>query len=267
MTESLLRGLTDRSVVEGNQVIITNRGNLERLARLSQQFGVQTSQSKSELIAKSDIVILACKPKDAPEILTEAGPLTRPGQVIISVMAGISTDLIQSYVHPGVQVIRAMPNTSCAVGESATAMALGSSAGPDAAQVSRQILGAVGTVVEVPESLLDAVTGLSGTGPAYIYFMLEAMIEAGKAVGIPAETARDLCLQTLKGAAKMLDQTGEDPAVLRQKVTSPNGTTMAGIAVLTESGFTQSVVRAVGQATQRSREMGVAASTPRAVTG
>lgn len=267
MTESLLRGLTDRGVVEGQQVIITNRGNLERLTWLSQTFGVQTCQSKSELIHRSDIIVLACKPKDAPDLLAELGPLTRPGQVILSVMAGISTALIESYASPDLQVVRAMPNTSAAVGESATAMALGSSAGADAAQVSRQILGAVGTVVEVPESLLDAVTGLSGTGPAYIYFMLEAMIEAGKAVGIPAETARDLCLQTLKGAAKMLDQTGEDPAVLRQKVTSPNGTTMAGIAVLTETGFTQSVVWAVGRATQRSREMGVAASTPRAVTG
>jgi len=267
MTESLMRGLTDRGVVDGKQVIITNRGNRERLIWLAQQFGVETCESTRELIAQADILVLACKPKDAPELLAEVGPLTRPGQVILSVMAGISTALIESHVNASVQVIRAMPNTSAAVGESATAMSLGTSAGPNASLVCRQILGAVGLVVEVPESMLDAVTGLSGTGPAYIYFMLEAMIEAGKAVGIPASTARDLCLQTLKGAAKMLDQSGEEPVVLRQKVTSPNGTTMAGIAVLTESGFTQSVVRAVGRATQRSREMGAAASTPRSVMG
>lgn len=267
ISESLVRGMRDGGVVESRQLILTNRGNTDRLTCLAETYGVRVTTSKAEVVAAADVLVLACKPKDAPELLEEIGGLTRPGQVILSVLAGISTAFIESYLPEGVEVIRSMPNTSSQVGESATAISLGRSAGLDAALICRAILVAVGKVVEVPEHLLDAVTGLSGSGPAYFYFMIEAMIEAGKSVGLPADVSRDLAVQTIKGAARMLAETGEEPSVLRQKVTSPNGTTQAGLQVLNEAGFTQAVIKAVNRATQRSREMGVAAATPRTATG
>ncbi len=267
LTEAMVRGMTEGGIVNPAQLVVTNRANRERLNALHRTYGVRTSLSKAEVVQQADVLVVACKPKDAPDLLEEIGHVTRPGQVMLSVMAGVSTAYIESLVTGGVQVVRAMPNTSCQVGESATAIALGSGAGPEAALVCRAILGAVGQVVEVEEGLLDAVTGLSGSGPAYIYFMIEAMIEAGKSVGLPVEIARNLAVQTLKGAAKMLAETGEDPTTLRLKVTSPGGTTMAGIGVLNDCGFPQAVGRAITRATQRSREMGVAASSPRTATG
>lgn len=267
ISEAMIRGITEGGSVNPAQVVVTNRADRERLSALHQLYGVRTVAAGQLVVGQADILVVACKPKDAPDLLEAVGHLTRPGQVLLSVMAGVSTAYIESQVVGGVQVVRAMPNTSCQVGESATAMALGSGAGAEAALYCRAILGAVGQVVEVQESLIDAVTGLSGSGPAYIYFMIEAMIEAGKAVGLPGDVARDLSIQTLKGAARVLAETGEDPAVLRQKVTSPNGTTMAGIGVLNECGFSQAVVRAIARATQRSRELGVAASAPRTATG
>lgn len=267
MTEAMVRGLLDRGVVSPQQLLLTNHGNRERLSDLSRRYGVRTSHIKAEVVDHSDIIVAACKPKDAPGLMAEIGPRLRSGQVLLSVMAGISTAFLQSQAPAGVQVVRAMPNTSSLIGESATGMSLGAGTGPEAGGLCQAILGAVGTVVEVPEAMLDAVTGLSGTGPAYIYLMVEALIEAGKGVGIPADVARTLVMQTIKGAAQMLNETGEDPAVLRQKVTSPNGTTMAAMQVLGEAGFTQAMARAVARATQRSRELGAAASTPKRATG
>lgn len=267
ITEALIRGMTERGIVNPAQLLVTNRGNLERLAELRTKYGLRTTPEKAQVVREAEIVVVAPKPKDAPELMEELGELFRPGQILLSVMAGVSTAFLESCVPEGVQVVRAMPNTSCTVGESATAVALGACAGAEATRFCYAILGAVGHVALVPESQMDAVTGLSGSGPAYFYYMVEAMIEAGKAVGIPYEVARALVLQTMKGAAKMLDQTGEDPAVLRRQVTSPNGTTQAGLQVMSEAGFSQAVVKAVGRATQRSRELGAAASAPRSATG
>jgi pyrroline-5-carboxylate reductase len=258
MAEALVRGLLDGGVVRPGQLALTNRANRERLASLARRFGVNVA-GKAEVVTTADVLILACKPKDVPELLAEVGGMTRPGQVLLSVVAGVSTELIAAAVAPGVEVVRAMPNTSSQVGESATAICLGKGAGAEALTVSREILSAVGRVVEVPEPLIDAVTGLSGSGPAYIYLMIESMVEAGMGVGLPEQVARELAVQTLKGAAKMLEETGEDPAALRQKVSSPGGTTMAGLQELNDSGFGAAVVRAVARATQRSRELGAMA--------
>jgi pyrroline-5-carboxylate reductase len=229
MTESLMRGLLEGGVVLPQQVLITNRGNRERLEQLVATYGVRIAADKVQVAAQADILVVACKPKDVPELLDQVGALTRSGQLLLSLAAGISTTLIGGYITPGVQVIRAMPNTSCTVGESATAFCPGAGASEEAMLVARAILGAVGQVVQVPESAMDAVTGLSGTGPAYVYLLIESLIEAGQAVGLPFETARELAVQTLRGAGKMLAETGEEPAVLRQRVTSPGGTTMAAM--------------------------------------
>lgn len=262
MAEALMRGLIQGGVVRPEQMIVTNRSNRERLETLHRRYGVRTASTKAELVTQADILVVLCKPKDVSDLLSEIRPYTFRGQLMLSVAAGVSTAYLATGVAAGVRIVRAMPNTSCQVGESATAICLGEGAGDEARKICRAILGAVGRVVEVPESQLDAVTGLSGSGPAYIYLMIEAMVEAGLGVGLAGDVARELAVQTLLGAARTLVETGEDPAELRQKVTSPGGTTMAGLQVLNEAGFREALVRAVARAAQRSQELGRMASQP-----
>jgi pyrroline-5-carboxylate reductase len=256
MAEALIRGLINGGVVRPEQLMVSNRANRERLDTLSRRYGVRTAVFKQTLVEVADVLVVLCKPKDVADLLREIKPFTRPGQVLLSVAAGVSTSTLAAGVAEGMHVVRAMPNTSCQVGESATAIAAGAGCSAETVAICRGVLGAVGRVVEVPEAQIDAVTGLSGSGPAYVYLMVEAMIEAGRSVGLPEAVARELALQTLKGAAVTLTETGEDPALLRQKVTSPGGTTMAGLQVLQEAGFRQAMVHAVARATQRSRELG-----------
>lgn len=266
MAEALIQGILTAGLVQPDQILVTNRSRRERLSALAERFGVRTTPDRGEVVDAADLLILACKPKDVAALLAEVGGRTRPGQVLLSVAAGISTAALAAGVNPGVQVVRAMPNTSCQVGESATALCAGPGAGPEAMAACRAILEAVGRVVEVPEAMLDAVTGLSGSGPAYVYLLIEAMVEAGVKVGLPADVAHELAVQTLVGAAKMLRETGADPALLREKVTSPGGTTAAGLQVLAEWGFRQAMVQAIARATERSRELG-ALLQPQRVAG
>ncbi len=267
IAESLVRGMLDAGVVRPEQISVSNRSDRDRLNQLADRYGIRAAASKPKLVAHSEIVILACKPKDVDELLGEIREKTRPGQVILSLAAGISTAFIEERVHEGVQVVRSMPNTSCQVGESATAICRGSSATAETMALIQAILASVGKVYEVPEEQMDAVTGLSGSGPAYVYFIIEAMVQAGQNVGLPFDVARELSIQTLKGAARMLEVTGEDPAVLREQVTSPNGTTFAGLQVLNEAGFSQALVRAIARATQRSKELGQPAALPKTANG
>lgn len=260
MTTALIGGMLSAGVAEPQQLHVANRSNRERLLRLADQFGVRAAESKADLVRKCDLLVLACKPKDVPGLLAELTGHVRPTHVLLTLAAGVTMASLQEHLPAGVQMLRAMPNTSCLVRESATALAAAPGAGADAIRSCRLILEAVGKVVEVPEELLDAVTGLSGSGPAYVYLMVEALIEAGTRVGLSRAVAHDLVLQTLTGAAKMLRETGTDPGVLREQVTSPGGTTMAGLQVLAERGFDQAVVQAVARATQRAREMGAALS-------
>lgn len=263
IAESLVRGMLAAGIVRPEQILIANRSNRERLSELADRYGVGAASSRRKLVSASDIIILACKPKDMADLLAEVSEKSRPGQLFLSLAAGVATSFIAERLNPGVQVVRSMPNTSCQVGESATAISRGPGATAETMELIAYILGSVGQVTEVPEVQLDAVTGLSGSGPAYIYFIMEAMIQAGQSVGLPADVARALSLQTLKGAAKMLEETGEEPSVLRERVTSPNGTTYAGLQVLNEAGFSQALVRAIGRATERSKELGSAHLLPK----
>lgn len=258
IAESLVRGMLKAGLVRPEQVLVSNRSNRERLEELSRRYGVIAAGSKDRLVSECDIVVIACKPKDVADLLAEVGEESRPGQIVLSLAAGITTAFIEARLGPGVQVVRAMPNTSCQVGESATAICRGRSADDGAVRAVQAMLESVGKVYEVPEEQMDAVTGLSGSGPAYVYLMVEAMVRAGQEVGLPADVARALTIQTIKGAALMLEETGEDPAVLRERVTSPNGTTYAGLKALHEAGFTEALVRAIGRATERARELGMA---------
>ncbi|MDI3328920.1 MAG: pyrroline-5-carboxylate reductase [Alicyclobacillaceae bacterium] len=254
IAEAMIRGLLRAGVVGSDQILVANRNNGERLTRLADQYGVRRA-ARDELIRRSNVLILAMKPKDAAEALSEVRAQLSGEPLVISVLAGIPTDWIEERIGRPVPVVRAMPNTSCTVGESATALAAGRHAGESHLEIARVMFGAVGRVVVVPEDRLDAVTGLSGSGPAFLYYIVEALTEAGKAAGLDEETAKVLVEQTLYGAAKMIRETGESPAELRRQVTSPGGTTMAGLEVLDRRDVAGAVREAVWRAAERAREM------------
>ncbi|MCS7234591.1 MAG: pyrroline-5-carboxylate reductase [Armatimonadota bacterium] len=235
-------------------VWVTNRSNRARLDWLRARYGVCVTQRKDELCEASQVLLLAVKPKDVPEATQQLRPFVRPGHRVVSVVAGLTLASLER-AFPNLPVVRAMPNTPSAVREGVTAYALGRWATEEDAYLARQLFGSVGAVVEVPEERIDLVTGLSGSGPAYVFFLVESLIEAGVRAGLAPEVARDLVVQTVFGAARMLRETGLDPAELRRRVTSPGGTTMAGVGALEEHGVRGAFVEAVERAARRAREL------------
>ena len=256
MAEAILGGLITENKVKPHQVCIVNRENHVRLKELCQRYGLDLSKQKEENVADADIVILAVKPKDMIDVLQKWGRCLKDGQILISVAAGIPTELIENYIQNKVSVLRVMPNTSCHVGLSATAMSQGSRATRQAVEITRQIFSTIGLVIVVEEALMDAVTGLSGSGPAYIYYLVEALESAGVSAGLNKKTARMLTVQTLLGAAHMLLESGKDAKELRQEVTSPGGTTMAGLQALSDYRVDEAVKIAVLKAKERADELG-----------
>ncbi|MBO8125929.1 MAG: pyrroline-5-carboxylate reductase [Firmicutes bacterium] len=230
--------------------------NEERLAELSQELGVATTTSVPEAIADSTMAVLAVKPWVVPQILKEHGREWPEGCLLVSVAAGVKTQTLEKYLPVQVPVVRAMPNTPALIGAGITALAAGSAANEEHLRQAAEVLGKVGEVVIVPESSLDAVTGLSGSGPAYVYMFIEALIDAGVREGLPRETARKLAVETVLGAAKLVKETGEHPAKLKDAVTTPGGTTIAGLAALETGGFRGLVLDAVSEATKISRLLG-----------
>lgn len=255
MAEALISGLINSGTAEPGQVWVTNRRQTPRLTELAARWQVRTSTDKEETLTGAGVVVLAVKPQDAVQALTEAAPHLKAGQLVISVLAGIPIAFIQGFLAPGVGVVRTMPNTSCLVGESATALSLGPGVTPRQAALAETIFASVGKVVTVAETAIDAVTGLSGSGPAYVYLMIEALTVAGVQVGLDPAVAGVLAGQTVFGAAKMVLETGEDPEVLRRRVMSPGGTTVEGLKALEEKEFVPAVVEAVARATRRAGEL------------
>ncbi|HLG78609.1 MAG TPA: pyrroline-5-carboxylate reductase [Ktedonobacteraceae bacterium] len=256
MGEAMIKGLLTAQLLTASQVIVSNRRTPARLQELSQRYGVQASKERASEIARADMVILAVKPFDLVAALNEIAPFLSPEQLIISVAAGVSTATIEHSVGTHVPVIRAMPNTSSFVQASATALCAGRWATEAHLKLAQHLFSAIGISLTVEEAQMNAATGLSGTGPAYFYYVVEALLEAGQSCGLPEETTRKLLIQTLYGSAKMLQETGQPPSELRRQVTSPNGTTMAGIAVLEQGGAQQLFIQAVQKATQRAAELG-----------
>lgn len=254
MAEALLRGAFDAGVLAPARCLVTNKSNDERLARFGRAWPLRTTRDKRQLLTESDVIILAVKPHDVPAVLSEIAPHTASRHLVISVAAGIAIELLERRLGD-VPVIRAMPNTSTAVRASATAIAAGRHAGPSHLAIAKAIFEAVGWVGVVPESLLDVVTAVSGSGPAYVYTLADALVNSGQRAGLPAELARVLVAQTILGAGKMLTETGDGPEVLRDRVTSPGGTTMAGLEALEQGGLRTAVDAAVTRATRRAREL------------
>jgi len=254
MAQAMIAGILASELVPPERIWVINRSNRKRLDSVVARYGVRPARSKEELCAHADVLVLAVKPRDVPEAVRELQPYVTPRHVLISVVAGLTIGTLEQ-AFPDVPVVRTMPNTPTAVREGVTAFALGHRAGEAEARLVRTLFGAVGQVVEVPEPLIDAVTGLSGSGPAYVFFLVESLIEAGIRAGLDPEVTRDLVVQTVFGAARMLRETGEDPAELRRRVTSPGGTTMAGVGVLEERDVRGAVMEAVERATRRAREL------------
>ncbi|WP_169713737.1 pyrroline-5-carboxylate reductase [Paludifilum halophilum] len=255
MAEAILSGLLKNKRASAEQIRLINRENADRLRQMESAYGIRCPRQKEKAIADANTIILAVKPKDMDQVLKQYKDDIRPGQRVISVAAGISTSFIEERLPRGTTVIRAMPNTSSMIGRSATALCGGAYATEEDLNSASATFSSIGSVVRVEEKDMDAVTGLSGSGPAYIYYLVEGLERAGVNAGLSHPVARQLTLQTLVGAAHMLLETGEDPAQLRHKVTSPGGTTMAGVQSLADHDFHQTLITAVKRAQKRSKEL------------
>ena len=255
MAEALLKGLLGAGVFRAEDILVINKKNDERLEYIKKVYGVKVTRDYSEIARKCSILMLLVKPKDVAEVMEKIKDHLKEGHLVISVAAGITTSFIEGFSSKKLKVIRAMPNISCQIKESATAIAAGCHAGECELKKASEIFSSVGKVILVDEKWLDAVTALSGSGPAYVYLMMEALTEAGVRAGLPEKVSYELAVQTVFGAAKMVFETGEEPVTLRKKVTSPGGTTMAGIETLEKMGFVNAIVQAVKSAARRSVEM------------
>lgn len=256
MGETVLAGLI-RAGWEPSRIVATDR-RPERGAELRERYGITMAENVAA-VTEAQTVIIVVKPQDMTALLDEIGPHLRPGALVASLAAGVATDVIEAHLPAGTAVVRVMPNTPAQVAEGMSAIAAGTHAGADHVERVSAILAATGRVISLPERYLDAVTAISGTGPAYLFFVVEAMIEAGVHLGLPRDTATELATQTMYGSAKLLRETGEHPTVLREQVTSPGGTTAAAIRTLEDHAVRAAFLGAIEAARDRSRDLAAAA--------
>ena len=252
MGEALLSGLI-RAGHSVSQLLVTDR-RPERVAELTERYGVDVVDNPAA-VKRADTVIVVVKPQDMGYLLDEIAASVRPGQLIISLAAGITTSFIESRLPDGVPVVRVMPNTPALVDEGMAAISPGARCEEAHLRETEELLRSTGRVTRVPEKQQDAVTAISGSGPAYVFFVVEAMIEAGVNMGLPRTTATELVVQTLYGSAKLLRETGEHPTVLRERVTSPGGTTAAAIRLLEDGKVRADFLAAMEAARDRSRAL------------
>lgn len=253
MAEAIMRGLLREDVGVG---ICVAEISPRRRDEIAAQFpGVRVVGEAAEAAVWGEVVILAIKPQQAESVLDLIEPVVTVDKLVISIMAGIPSSKIEANLAAGCRVIRAMPNTPALIGAGATAVCSGRKASADDLDLARQIFAMIGTAVTVDEKLMDAVTGLSGSGPAYVFTFIEALSDAGVKVGLPRDVATQLAAQTVLGAARMVAELGEHPALLKEKVTSPGGTTIAGLHALENGGFRGVVMDAVEAACLRSKEL------------
>jgi len=255
MGEALIRGLLKAGLVPADQVFATDV-RLDRLEQIGKLYGIHTLSDNPLLVKRVDVVILAVKPQIIHQVLKEVAPAVTSGQLFISMAAGVPTAALRADLPKGVRLIRVMPNTPALVLEGVTAVARADGLKKGDLETAEEIFGAVGKVVVLEEELLDAVTGLSGSGPAYVALMIEALADGGVRVGLDRITAMTLAAQTVLGSAKLLIETGAHPGQLKDMVTSPGGTAIAGITALEEGGVRRTFISAVERATLRSRELG-----------
>jgi pyrroline-5-carboxylate reductase len=256
MAEAMIRGLLHGHVFAADEVI-ASAPREERVRELGHAYGIHASSSNREA-AGARIVVLSVKPQILGRVLDEIAESLDSESLVISIAAGVPVAAIQSRLAAGTRVVRAMPNTPALVDAAATAIAGGEHARESDLAEAKRIFDAVGITVVVEESQLDAITGLSGSGPAYVFLILEALSDAGVKVGLSRRTAQLLAAQTLLGSAKMLLETNEHPGKLKDMVTSPGGTAITGLHTLENGGLRTTLINAVEAATKRSRELGEA---------
>ena len=253
MAEALIQGWINQKVFTAQEIYVTNRSDKERLQFLHETYGVNCLVD-AEIFKQADLIILAMKPKDAVAAMDELKAKITEQSAILSILAGIAIQTITE--HLGTRpVARVMPNTSATIGMSASGIAFNNEVTTEQRTIFLQLLEAVGSVIEVDEDQLHAVTALSGSGPAYIYYLMEAFERVGTKVGLSKDTVRLLMTQTLAGTAEMLKQSVDEPDVLRKKVTSPGGTTEAGIKALEQYQFNEAIEACIKEAEARSRSL------------
>jgi pyrroline-5-carboxylate reductase len=255
MATALARGLVAAGLAKADQVVGADPlpAALEEFSRAS---GGRALSDNLQVAAESNVLFLAVKPQQMHEVMENLKPALTPDHLVISIAAGITLSALGEGLGSKPRLVRVMPNTPCLVGEGASGYCLGPRATRADGDLVGQLLGAVGRAFEVPEKLLDAVTGLSGSGPAFVYMMIEALSDGGVRMGLPRDVATALAAQTVLGGAKMVLATGQHPGVLKDQVTSPGGTTIAGLQALEEHGLRAALMAAVAAATQRSVELG-----------
>ncbi len=252
MGETLLSGLL-RSGHPVADLVVTER-RADRAAELTEKYGI-TVLGNTDAAERADTIVLVVKPQDMGSLLDEIADRVRPGNVVVSLAAGITTDFLESRLPEGSSVVRVMPNTPALVDEGMAALSPGKHCTDDHLAIASGLLASCGKVTQVPEKLMDAVTAISGSGPAYIFYVVEAMIEAGVVLGMPRTTATELVVQTLYGAATMIKETGQHPSILREQVTSPGGTTAAALRELDDHKVRAAFITAMEAAAARSREL------------
>ncbi len=254
MGEALMRGLLDAGVYTPDQLVAYDADSA-RLGDVAQRFGVRAASSPAEAAADAEVLLLAVKPQVLAQALQPLRDTLTAQQTVVSIAAGVTTGQIESSFAAAVPVVRVMPNTPALINKAASAICLGTHAVESHRAKAHRIFDAVGVAVDVDEKLLDAVTGLSGSGPAYVYVFIEALSDAGVRMGLPRDVATQLAAQTVLGSAQMVLETGKHPGALKDMVTSPGGTTIAGLHALEQNAFRGAVIDAVQAATQRSQEL------------
>jgi pyrroline-5-carboxylate reductase len=255
MAQALARGFVAAGLIEGKQMIAADPAPAALDAFCGFLPDAKRVDENRTVVAAADVVFLAVKPQNVPAVLANLSGHVPAGKLFVSIIAGARIKSLAEKLGTE-RIIRVMPNTPCLVGLSASAYSLGPGATPADGQLVGKLLGAVGKAFAVDEKLLDAVTGLSGSGPAFVYVMIEALSDGGVRMGLPRDVATQLAAQTLKGAAEMVLTTGEHPAALKDRVASPGGTTIAGLSALESGGLRAALINAVEAATRRATELG-----------
>lgn len=256
MATALGRGFVGAKLLPASALLASDPSDAARASFAHEVPGATVLARNGPEFRPCDVVILAVKPQLMKLVLAEVRDVIRPDALVVSIAAGVTLTGLIAGLSPGQRIIRVMPNTPCLIGRGTSAYSLGAHATPEDGLLVAQLLSAVGVAYQVPEEQLDAVTGLSGSGPAFVYTMIELLSQGGVEMGLPAALAAHLAAHTVVGAAEMVLATGETPAVLRERVTSPGGTTLAGLKAMEENGFGPAVLAAVRAATRRSAELG-----------
>ena len=255
MGEAIIKGLLQTGLVPASSIAATD-ARADRLDQIAKQYGIRAAASNRDLVTEADVVILAVKPQIMSAVLKDVAGAVDRGTLLISVAAGVPVAALREALGKPARLIRVMPNTPALVLEGVTAIAKADGLEPDDLDTAGEIFSAVGRVVVLDESLMDAVTGLSGSGPAYVAIVIESLADGGVRMGLDRITAMTLATQTVLGAAKLLLETGMHPGALKDMVSSPGGTSIAGVAALEEGGIRTTFIKAVERATVRSRELG-----------